>query len=293
MVTLSDFLKMTLNMKNQDISGSVVYCIRIDSTIKFLTGDISGIYGCFLFNLVLEGEASLECNGKTVKIKSNDLFVYLPGTSVRVISTSDDYKALSLIVEEQAVYHSSVAGIFLQTLWHSMSEYDFKIYLPEKIFNRIFKMMEDCLDYLNSNHVFKRQSVYFTVSLIFADIIDYVAKAHGDPLPKSLNVHIVIRFFRLLMQNFKTQHDISFYASQLHISKTHLSRVIKNTTGKTVIEHINRMLIMEASWLLSSSDMHISEIAEELNFSDQASFCKFFKRYKTITPSSYRHKNIY
>ncbi len=34
----------------------------------------------------------------------------------------------------------------------------------------------------------------------------------------------------------------------------------------------------------------VSQIAEELHFSDQASFCKFFKKHKKVTPMAYRRR---
>ncbi|MCH5242647.1 MAG: helix-turn-helix domain-containing protein [Muribaculaceae bacterium] len=48
------------------------------------------------------------------------------------------------------------------------------------------------------------------------------------------------------------------------------------------------MLMMEATWLLKSTDYNIKEIADELNFADQGSFSKYFKRLKGISPKNCR-----
>jgi AraC family transcriptional regulator, transcriptional activator of pobA len=40
--------------------------------------------------------------------------------------------------------------------------------------------------------------------------------------------------------------------------------------------------------LLKNASLSIAQIAEELHFSDQFSFSKFFKRESGLTPSEYR-----
>jgi len=48
---------------------------------------------------------------------------------------------------------------------------------------------------------------------------------------------------------------------------------------------------MEAKLLLETPRLTISQIAENLNFSDQSFFGKFFKKQVGLSPSSYRTKN--
>ena len=43
--------------------------------------------------------------------------------------------------------------------------------------------------------------------------------------------------------------------------------------------------------LLEDDRISIGQIAERLHFSDQASFCKFFKKQKQISPMAYRRQN--
>lgn len=46
----------------------------------------------------------------------------------------------------------------------------------------------------------------------------------------------------------------------------------------------------EAKLLLRTNpDLNIQDISNELNFEDQATFSRFFKRETGMTPSAYRH----
>ena len=59
-------------------------------------------------------------------------------------------------------------------------------------------------------------------------------------------------------------------------------------TGRTVVDYINQMLLMEASWLLQTTDLSIAAISERLHFSDQSSFGRFFTRMKGMSPKRFR-----
>ena len=99
---------------------------------------------------------------------------------------------------------------------------------------------------------------------------------------------IFIGFIRLLPRHFAEHHDIPFYADQLHISPVYLSRVVRQVTGRTVVDYINQMLLMEASFLLQTSQLSITQIADHLHFADTPSFSKFFSRLNGMSPKEYR-----
>ena len=99
---------------------------------------------------------------------------------------------------------------------------------------------------------------------------------------------IFIGFIRLLPHHFAQHHDIPFYAGQLHLSPVYLSRVVRQVTGRTVVDYINQMLLMEASFLLQTSQLSITQIADRLHFADTPSFSKFFSRLSGMSPKEYR-----
>ena len=99
---------------------------------------------------------------------------------------------------------------------------------------------------------------------------------------------IFIGFIRMLPHHFVEHHDIPFYADQLHISPVYLSRVVRQVTGRPVVDYINQMLLMEASFLLQTSELSITQIADYLHFADTPSFSKFFSRLKGQSPRAYR-----
>ncbi|SNR94059.1 AraC family transcriptional regulator [Hymenobacter mucosus] len=87
---------------------------------------------------------------------------------------------------------------------------------------------------------------------------------------------------------FRELHEVSAYASQLHLSAGHLSEVVKAQSGKPAIKHIHERLVLEAKRLLFYTPQSLKEIAFDLGFSDASYFNRFFKRETGLTPAEYR-----
>ncbi len=97
----------------------------------------------------------------------------------------------------------------------------------------------------------------------------------------------VLKFIRLLNINFKEKHLVNDYTKILGISKTHLNKKLKSF-GKSASDLIKDRLLIEAKKDLLYTDLTISEIAYNLNFSEPANFNRFFKKLTSITPNQFR-----
>jgi AraC-like DNA-binding protein len=97
-----------------------------------------------------------------------------------------------------------------------------------------------------------------------------------------------IDFLRLLSNHFKEERSVQYYAERLFISPKHLTQMLKDTTGRTAGEFIDRAVIIEAKVLLRTPSYNVAQVAEELHFSDQFFFAKFFKKHTGRTPSQFR-----
>ena len=96
------------------------------------------------------------------------------------------------------------------------------------------------------------------------------------------------KFIMLVNKNSCTERNVSFYADKLCLTPRYLNTLIRQTSERTVMEWINRSVILEAKVLLKHSNKMIYEIADELNFPSTSFFCKFFKKNTGMTPLEYQ-----
>ena len=90
--------------------------------------------------------------------------------------------------------------------------------------------------------------------------------------------------------NFVKERSVIFYADQLFLTPKHLSRVIKEVSGRSAGEWIDEQVILEAKARLKTSSLTVQEISDQLGFPNQSFFGKYFKRHVGMSPSDYRKK---
>jgi len=99
------------------------------------------------------------------------------------------------------------------------------------------------------------------------------------------------RFRKLVPQHFLTKRQVNDYAQMLGVSANHLNKTVKESTGQTASDAIREMLLQEAKSLLRYTDISVAEIAYKMDYSEPASFNRFFKSMTKETPLTFRGKH--
>lgn len=154
------------------------------------------------------------------------------------------------------------------------------------------------VDLFNILHQKSRQqekSRYYDEAIhhAFALMVFEIATLYSRDQNKQLSVvgrkeHLAIEFLRLLPQHSRQERSVFFYASFLNVTPKHLSRCVKEVTGKTCGELIDDAVILEAKVLLDDPELSIAQVADQLHFSDQFFFSKYFKKQTGNSPTLYR-----
>jgi AraC family transcriptional regulator, transcriptional activator of pobA len=77
-------------------------------------------------------------------------------------------------------------------------------------------------------------------------------------------------------------------ATELHVSSSYLSDMLRSLTGQNTQQHIHNKLIDKAKEILTTTNFTVSEIAYQLGFEYPQSFSKLFKSKTNLTPMEYK-----
>lgn len=97
-------------------------------------------------------------------------------------------------------------------------------------------------------------------------------------------------FNALIEKNYKTHHNVEFYAKTMGVATKSLTAKVNRNIGKNVREIIQDRCILESKRLLAYSDLSVSEIAQELGFEDPNYFTRFFKLKTKTNPGKFRQR---
>ena len=89
-------------------------------------------------------------------------------------------------------------------------------------------------------------------------------------------------------ENFREKITMRDICLALGRTKSAICPAFKQKYGVTVVDYLTELRIEEAKKLLLETDMTVSEVAEEVGFSDTSYFSKVFLKSAGIPPSSYR-----
>lgn len=146
----------------------------------------------------------------------------------------------------------------------------------------------------NKNHHFAKElnyALYYILLIDFASALyekygDDSSLDHTDNLSRS---NLLFRKFLLLVKEHITREGgVAFYADALFISKQYLAMIVKENVGKPISNFLSGARYEIAAQMLRDAKMSIQQVSDAMNFPDQSTFGKFFKRHSGMSPLQYR-----
>ena len=134
---------------------------------------------------------------------------------------------------------------------------------------------------------FSMEQICFHLMSLFISVSRHekIPAQKNKPL---LGQKILSAYRKLIDDHYKETTLPKDYAAMLYITPHRLNALCNDLLGMSAGALIRNRIILEAKRLLVNVDMSITEIAYELNFSDNSYFSKFFKKYAAVTPEEFR-----
>ncbi|WP_166385006.1 helix-turn-helix domain-containing protein [Polaribacter sp. 11A2H] len=251
--------------------------------------------GNYTFLLITKGAIKLQLNLITYTLKTSEMIVVKPQTVSQIIEVSDNLEIISV----------SFTVDFIFKILLKKSEFDAIDFITANNFPKL-KLLEQeketsiVLSKLlaknnNADELllpFRNEIIMHSFGLLLYHYGAIFKREHPN-LEAHLNrqQQLTLQFLAILNDHFKNERSVKFYADRMHLTSAHLSKVLKEVSDKTAGQLIDDTVIMEAKLLLSNPLLSISQVANELKFSNLSFFGKYFKKNTGVSPSYFR-KNI-
>lgn len=170
--------------------------------------------------------------------------------------------------------------------------YDLCHYIVSEAINR--NLILEVLDYLKP-----QQQEYLSLDTLEAgslqQIKNILTNAVTEIQPNQPNQssfrcknHILQPAFDYITNDLSSPKVQTVAAKLCHVSPGYFSRQFSKETGMNFTEFVMHQKIDHAKKLLLQTDLSISEISDQLGFSESGYFIRTFKKYESITPLAFR-----
>lgn len=289
MYNLNDVVYLMSGTRLHEEDIAEIYCTEFNLESTFLANNMQDTMATYSYTLVEHGWLKVLYNGRELTLEEGDLYLYSPGFQISIVSGSEDYRSICLIADESMTLEIPAVRDLIRTSYLPIAEWGQPVvHVTESHRGRLANRMREIIEYQFSPHRFRTEVLRNLYTIFLLDLSDLQERYAESGHHGSRSTELFVGFMRLLPVHFLEHRDIGFYASELCITTTHLSRIVRQITGRTVMDYINQMLLMEALWLLQTTDLPITTIADRLHFANQSSFSKFFTRMKGQSPMAYR-----
>lgn len=256
-------------------------------------------HGFIEMEYMVEGNCTNYIKDQKIEMKRGDVCILAPGTTHAISAFSDDCILFNFLIRistfETAFFgvlaqNDILSDFFMHALYHSNKH----PYL-------LFRTGED-QDLLNfvgyAYYEFRRNRQYknrMMISILDAFFI-FLLRNHGANVilpqngPGSGNENTL--FILKYMQANYTTITLSGLSEFFNYSERQIQRIIRESTGMSFSENIQKLRLSQAARLLQNPDLSIAAIAEQVGYSDAGHFRHMFKKYYGMTPIEYRSAGV-
>ena len=240
------------------------------------------------FILATKGTAKIKYNLIDYSLTPGSLFIIAPDIIHEVNTPKGELIALGFSQEffARSMVHKKHIDAF--TFLSSQSDPHLQLN-PEEADHLVTLMMTLRKTYAYDDHPFKEDLMFHGFNLFMLEVAALFKKhRYVETIQLTRREEMMMQFLKLLSIHFREERSVQYYAAQMFVTPKHLTKTVKELTGKTCGAFIDEMVIAEAKILLDDTSNSIGNVADQLHFSDQFFFSKFFKNATGLSPSQYK-----
>ena len=252
---------------------------------------------CYLAAYCVEGTVDCSVNLTDYHLTTGMLLLITPGNIVKITQPDDISQNLRVTLICASTSFITNIGINPSKFLIEAVEVlrDPCIHLSEDETQMLHKYVNLALDITKTNPQFVKESIGGLVSSVFYQFAGFLAdsKRRQDmesPVRTTRQRQMLEQFIKLAITDHAKEHLVGYYADKMCVTPKYLSKIVKDTSGRSVPDWLSELLILDAKNMLRHSDLTIKEISARLNFPSQSFFFRFFKNHTGQTPTQYREE---
>lgn len=259
----------------------------VDFSSKLLVDNEEYISPYFVVALCHQGHVESKYDLKPVEFRAHDISVMRPGHVIKNIATSDDYSAQLIIITVSSLNYNKQQYLNHYLAVHKSFDTCPCQHLTEEQYRQVcdaFRLMQTAC---NLEGIYREELISSAIHTLI--VLLSLFRHEQIRNPQGAGNQLSEQFNNAVIDHYRESRDVNFYARMFHLSPKYFSTLIKQETGISAGEWIDRYVVIQAKALLKRQrNLTVKQVADQMGFFEQASFSRFFKNQTGMTPSEYR-----
>ena len=239
--------------------------------------------------IITQGRGIHTIDFVTYEVKPGSVFFLTPG-QVHSWELSNDVKGYSIFFSSEFyLMHCNESKLYDFPFFHSLSNQPC-LYLNGQSSSFIPSILSEMIAENQAEQIGREDMLRACLDFLLIKL----ARQYERIYARSNNqvTHHIRKLEKFIDQHFAEKKKPSQYADLMCISAKYLSKVCKKGVGKTPGELVTERVVLEAKRLLIHSEKTVSQVADQLGYSDQSYFIRVFKKHTGTTPDQYRAQSL-
>jgi len=248
----------------------------------------------FTILIIEQGEFRIKLNLIEYTLKKDDLIIVLPHSLGQFISLSDDLLLNTVSFSAKTLMSLGMQPHQIDSFNFLSAQYPGNLGISRKESSSLKALMQFLAkkNKLNADYPFRQEIILSCFSLFLYEVSAIFKNNSLLVNHYSRREMLFHEFTKLLLQYLPENRMLKFYADHLSVTTNYLTKLTKISTGKTAGTLIDEMVILHSKLLLHQMSLSVAEVSQQLSFSDQFIFSRFFKKHEGLSPSAYRKQRM-
>ena len=286
---------------NPYVSKSIKDSVKIKKIIHYLCFELTPDYvdteeshDFWEFVYMESGEATIEFDGKCVKICDNDILFHKPDCNHVIKSIDTDLAKIHFVSFESKSKQMEVFNELKMTLPYRLKRELFMLFEEaNQTFTRVVENKKDFLKMsenapLGGDQLYKMYLEGFLIKLLRT--IGDKSQSNTKQAKSEFEYTLYKKMVDKLNLNICNNYTVSDLCSELNYGKTYLSGIFKKNCDTSIMNYYNMQKIEYAKKLIDENQYTFSQISDILKFGNQYYFSRVFKKYEGVSPSEYKRR---
>lgn len=263
--------------------------VMVDYSSSQLIDNEENISPYSVVALCHRGAVKSEYDLSPVEFRAHDISIMRPGHIIKILSASTDYSAQLIVT-----HTSALNSMRQQYLNHHLAVHkSFDAQPCQHLTDGQYRQVCDAFNLVqtacNVEGIYRDE----LISSAFHTLMVLLSLFRYEQLESQQNAgHLLSQQFNdAVIEHYRESREVSFYARMFHLSPKYFSTLIKQESGISAGEWIDRYVVLQAKAMLQQQrNLTIQQVADLMGFSEQASFSRFFKKQTGLSPTEYRER---